>query len=89
MMEVYVDAYYLLNDVALAEVISRKIIGHDAISDLLETMVSRHIGWIKWFELSESTREIISDYCGIKPHGIIEVNRNPNIFFGQEWEDSS
>lgn len=67
----YDEAYYLINDIAIAEVISRKIIGHDSIIDLLEFMINRRIEWIGWFKLSESTREIISDYCGIKPHGVV------------------
>jgi hypothetical protein len=63
----YDDAFYTIDDIKNAEVKSRGILGHSNIMDVLEQMEWAHIIQMPWFRLSESDRDIISSYCGIKP----------------------
>ena len=66
-MRTYDDAFYTLEDIQNAEDLSRGILGHDNVVQVLEQMTARNIQRIPWFSLSESDRDIISDYCGIEP----------------------
>lgn len=66
-MITYDDAYYTIKDIRDAEERTREIIGHDDIMPRLEFMISRGIVELPWFRFSDTERDIISDYCGIKP----------------------
>lgn len=66
-MRTYDEAFFTIEDIRNAERLSRGILGHDNIVQLLETMTMRHIQEVPWFRLAESDRDIISDWCGIKP----------------------
>jgi hypothetical protein len=60
-------AFYTIGDIRDAEEKSRRIAGHDVIESRLEQMTN--MGWdrILWFKMSESERDIIREFCGIKP----------------------
>jgi len=66
-MKSYDDAFYTIQDIRDAEERSRRIIGHDNITSRLEFMISRGIAELPWFRFTDCERDIISDYCGIKP----------------------
>jgi hypothetical protein len=65
--QTYDDAFYTIQDIRDAEVKTRGIIGHDIIVDRLEFLISRGIIEMPWFRFTDTERDIISDYCGIKP----------------------
>jgi hypothetical protein len=66
-MRDYNKAFYTIQDIRDAEVKSGGVMGHVDIMQVLEQMISLGIVEIPWFRLAESDRDIISDYCGIKP----------------------
>jgi DNA polymerase elongation subunit (family B) len=63
----YNDAYYTIQDIRDAEEKTRGILGHDDIITRLEFLISRGIVEMPWFRFTDTERDIISDYCGIKP----------------------
>jgi hypothetical protein len=63
----YDDAYYTIQDIRDAEVKTRGIIGHEDIATRLEFLISRGIVELPWFRFTDTERDIISEYCGIKP----------------------
>jgi hypothetical protein len=63
----YDDAYYTIQDIRDAEEKTQLIIGHADIQDRLEFMISRGIVEMPWFGFTECERDLINDFCGIKP----------------------
>ncbi len=66
-MKSYDDAFYTIQDIRDAEVKTRGIIGHDDIQDRLEFLISRGVIEMPWFRFTDTERDLICDYCGIKP----------------------
>jgi hypothetical protein len=64
----YNQAFYTINDIRSAEVLTRGILGHEDILSRLDWMVTFNCTELPWFKFTDTERDIISDYCGIKPH---------------------
>lgn len=60
-------AFYTIEDIQKAEIITKAIIGHSDIEARLNFMIQRKMQKIRWFDLTDCERDLIRDYSQIPP----------------------